>query len=516
MNQQRTSIFSLSTVLPKLIFLNVVRHLPRLWAMGVALIIIFALLVMGNTLLDHSSAGFRDVYAAAVTGNLTISDAAADGFTVFGSEALLVAELHVTPTVLYGGRLLESLRGTEGVQAATGLVSALVRTETGDPTLRDPAFLANPPSRARQEQVFFGVNFSEYFALFPGIELLSGALPAPGEAAILLQPDRYAELQEAFGREDIVGLPLVASSASDTSFTIRELRIAGSFRYSFADPQLARVALADAQTVRALAGHVAGHGVAADAGAVDFGFSDPADLFSEPAHSGPEAMIEEEGITLDEVEGLFAERAEASQTQAQAGSPDVWNFLLLRSTLPVAAVERSMADAGFPVADYLVRDWRESAGGTAQLVYVLQLLMNAALGFVTLGAWTVTANALVLSVLERGAELGTLQAMGAGRGFVALLIAGEAVVFVSLSATLGVTLGALVGLGLDTVRIELANPIIATLFGGNHLPLRPRFALLLAHVAAGVLLALLAVLYPLKRVFEISPVQAMSGDATLD
>ena len=76
--------------IPRLVARNLVRNLPRLWAMGLALLLVFALLLLGNALLAQSTEGFRRVYTAYVTGDLTVGPAEAgiEDRLLYGHRAL--------------------------------------------------------------------------------------------------------------------------------------------------------------------------------------------------------------------------------------------------------------------------------------------------------------------------------------------------------------------------------------------------------------------------------------------
>jgi len=499
-------------VLPSLIARNIHRHLHRLAAMGVVLVLVFALLLVGNALLAASTEGFRRVYTAYLTGDYTIAPAGAESFTIFGSEALLVAEFEVAPTIIDAPKVVQQLRSDERVQAVAGIVSSTARVQATDSQ--------GAVAGGAENQVLFGVDFSAYTELFPRLELIAGKLPEPGVAAILVQEERYHELNRATGLDSVIGATVLATAATANSFVIRELEVAGVYRYPVEDALLSQVALIDAPTARALNGYVYGAGVGPEVTERDQDLldSDLDSLFGASDEQGSDDTELSSGLSSEAVpesefmfDNPFGDEIQA--TDLQRGVEGTYNFLLLRSNRSASTVERALTNGGFSLEEYRVRGWRPSAGGVAQLVFVLQILLNLALGFVTLGALSVTTNALVLSVLERGKELGTLRAMGAGSGFVSLLIAGEAAAFVLFASSVGLLVGSGGVVVLNALGIELSNPLISMLFGTRVLQAMLTPQLLLWHVGAGVLVAIAAVLYPLKRVLEISPVRAMAGDS---
>ncbi|HKK49050.1 MAG TPA: ABC transporter permease, partial [Alkalispirochaeta sp.] len=197
--------------------------------------------------------------------------------------------------------------------------------------------------------------------------------------------------------------------------------------------------------------------------------------------------------------------------QTIAGS---WNFLLIglhdRGDRP--AVMRALQAAGITEAEgYRVRDWYRTVGGNASLVRYLQILFNAGLIFVAIGAAIIATNALVLSVLERTGEIGTMRALGAERSRVALMITMETLLVVMGAAAAGILLGIGVTELLNDAEYVVANQYIAILFGGEPVRGTVTVALVGRHVAAAAALTVVAVVYPLKKALTVSPREAMAA-----
>jgi ABC-type antimicrobial peptide transport system permease subunit len=211
--------------------------------------------------------------------------------------------------------------------------------------------------------------------------------------------------------------------------------------------------------------------------------------------------------TADQSPTAAADRAR----QTIAGS---WNFLLVslydRGDRP--AVMRALHSAGFTEEEgYRVRDWYRTVGGNASLVRYLQILFNAGLIFVAIGAAIIATNALVLSVLERTGEIGTMRALGAGRPRVALMITMETLLVVMGAAAAGILLGVGATQLLNDAEYVVANQYIAILFGGEPVQGQVTASLVIAHLAAAAALTAVAVIYPLKKALTVSPREAMAA-----
>jgi putative ABC transport system permease protein len=481
-------------MMASLVVRNVLRNLPRLRPMMVALVSAIAVLLLGNSISEAINTGYREVYTEHITGHVTLSASSARAFTVFGSEALLVGEYMVPPVLLGYEDLVRIVSRIPGVVRTAGLVTVAARVEI---------------SGRAQNQPIFGVDFAEYAALFPRLHLVRGSLPAPGQPAILIHESRFAELARALGKEPELGSPVLLSVYNNYSFTIREVPLAGVFAYPVSDPVLDRVGLIDVQTARSLNGYL--YGTRKQEAPVEHTGGDLDDLFAvaddlAPAVGSLDPSDIERRLRSDESAGT-------RQPETQEGA---WNFILIRMAEGVrdnsaGRIARELRSAGLPGTEEIqVRDWRHSAGGNAVLVWIVQILLNAGLIFIAAGAAVVTVNALALSVLERTREIGTMRAIGASRGRVGIMISTETLVLVAGAGVLGIAAGALLMGLVNLLQIHLSNPVLQALFGGTRLAGRLSAALIANHIILSLVLGLVSVIYPLRKCLKIAPVKAMA------
>ncbi|MFP4409233.1 MAG: ABC transporter permease [Spirochaetaceae bacterium] len=491
-----------------LILRNVLRNLTRLLPMMVIIIVAFAALLLGNGVLASSVRALRESYVNHLSGHMSVAAAGEKSFTIFGSEQLLVGEYLVPPTLVDYRELESAVRQMPEVAEATGLISAVARVRAGG---------------RQQDSTVFGIEFDGYRRMFPDLELTAGEFPAPGERGILLQEP---------WTEDALGSEALLAVARGSSFTLRGMPVRGLFSYPVEDELLGQVALTDPETARSLNGYIRGGAAEAEVpegqrdlleGELDsmFGGGDPepesdaggpgddgldngepADGGSaaEPGDRDPEALLQ----------GLEAEREARAARETVAGA---WNFLLVKLEEPGSydRVRRRLIEAGYSEENgYLIRDWRETVGGSAQIVGYLQLMFNAGLFFVAFGAAVIATNALVLSVLERTKEIGTFRALGAGKGRVAAMVGGETLLVVVGAAALGLAAGGAALIWLNGAELRLENQYIEILFGGEPISGTVSFSLLLSHLGGALILAVVALLYPLKKALSIAPVEAMA------
>jgi putative ABC transport system permease protein len=144
------------------------------------------------------------------------------------------------------------------------------------------------------------------------------------------------------------------------------------------------------------------------------------------------------------------------------------------------------------------------------LVYVLQLVLNIGALFVILGVLLLATNGMMLSVFERSSEFAVMRAMGASRRFVFALVIQESFMLVFGSAFLGLFLGAMASLLLNALYIEVANPYIVMLLGSNSIHSTLKLGLFLLHALGAMCIAIVASVFPVRKVLVIQPSRAMA------
>jgi putative ABC transport system permease protein len=473
---------------------NMIRNLPKLRPMILALSLSFALLYLGNAISSSINSGYSRTYQQFITADGTVAPLADRNFTVFGSDALLVGDYFVPPTFADFPSLEAALDSSPAVSNYSGIVTAAARVEI------DGRGHAQP---------LFGVDFEDYRELLPDLSLIAGRFPAPGEAGILMNRNWVEER----GGEGVleIGLPVVITVAAGTSFTIRELPLLGVFEYPVSDPALDRVALIDVQSARALNGYIYGSDSSdlldgipgfGEEGSTGDVFGSVDDLF------GSTDTLEEAESGITDPEDLFSNLPPAADSNAPETREGAWNFILIRLRDGYNMQDLNLEEDS--LEPLVIRGWRQSAGGSAVLVWVLQLLFNAGLIFIAGGASIITVNALVLSVLERSKEIGTMRALGATKTRVGSLISAETILLVFSTGAVGVLIGTILVLLINAAGIRISNPVLISLFGRTTISGEISAALIGQHLLLGLLIGSLAMLYPLKKTLSITPVKAMT------
>jgi putative ABC transport system permease protein len=121
-------------------------------------------------------------------------------------------------------------------------------------------------------------------------------------------------------------------------------------------------------------------------------------------------------------------------------------------------------------------------------------------------------NTLVISVIERTGEIGTMRALGAQKRTVRRMFVFETLSIAVVFGLIGVALGAIVIGILNLTGVAAPNQFFQILFGADVLhPALPLSSLL---YALGIIVAIgiVASLYPVAVALKIQPVEAIQAE----
>jgi putative ABC transport system permease protein len=298
-------------------------------------------------------------------------------------------------------------------------------------------------------------------------------------------------------------------------FRIRELPIRGIFRFQQDVQGLDQINFIDVQSLRALLGMVVASASQSNLRPEETGFlevEDPEDsLFEEALVTTSESGSEE--FTEESLLGILGERKAGSYSaQIDRGA---WHFILLRlederQLKPVIAGLNTWFSAQGIEAQAV--DWKAASGGFGSIANTLQIVFNVLILIIAVVAIIIIMNTLVISVIERTGEIGTMRALGAQRRTVRRMFVFETLSISLVFGLIGVVLGAIVIGILNLTGVAAPNQFFQILFGGEILhPSLPLSSLLYALVII-VAIGAVASLYPVAVALKIQPVQAIQAE----
>ena len=195
--------------------------------------------------------------------------------------------------------------------------------------------------------------------------------------------------------------------------------------------------------------------------------------------------------------------------QADTGA---WYFIMARLKNPVTApgvilsLNLWFAKEGIEAQ---AADWKAAAGPFSASIDVIRIVFNIAIIIVAVVAVIIMTNTLVISVIERTGEIGTMRALGAKKGFVRKMFLVETL---AIAVVFGV-IGTIVAIGtigiINLAHISATNAFLKILFAGNVLhPALSASAVIWSLVLVS-LVAIVAHLYPVSLALKVQPVRAM-------
>jgi len=479
----------------KLAARNLARHLRKTLLLGFLIAVGMAALFVANAVFESTNSGLEASYIRSLTGDAVIAARSETSFGLFGSEVPIVSDYEAIPPMDGYSRLAGLLGGMDGVQAWTPLVSGLAQMRIGGYAINVPVF---------------GVDPGSYFEVCSDIQVDSGDVSELSRGGVFINAALAGSIELAIGRPLRIGEEIVFGMYSGGSFRLKKGSFAGAHRYVGSSESLDRVVLADPVIVRSIANYTLGYArgdrpsiePAADEGFnLDDLFSDAVDV---SAHAGT-------GLTLADVEASMADtgaRDALVMTDAAA-----WSFALIKATegqgdAIVGRLRKYIETLDLP---YRAMGWRGAAGTGAQALFAVQAAFYVGLGFVALGAVLVIMNALVISVLERSSEIGTMRGLGAGASFIRRLFIAESMILTLGAALAGILLGVIFAKWLSHIGIRVANPLLISMFGGTVIRPLASGASVARHLLLAGIVGACAWVYPVSLAMRVQPVAAMNG-----
>jgi ABC-type lipoprotein release transport system permease subunit len=493
-----------------LIIKNIVRSKKNSLLIILLVASITFLFFIGNSIIGSSDRGLRDAYIDSLTGDVVLQKISPVTMNLFGANTPVIDEFFVIPEFPAFDRILGLALEEPGVRAVTSQVSTKAFLDILN--VRSPALIC-------------GVDPDTYFEVFPGLILEAGRFLRPGEYGAMITDERARQIEDRSGVYPEIGIPLLLTAGGSLGFKIRELPLVGIYRYKNSGPLMNEIIITDPQTARVLASiQVASSDVQPGREALGLLDAPMDDLF------GGIPGFDEDGMPAMDVQAAGTMMPDALPEEEEGLSPDSiadylgsftndepeilfggdWNFIILRLEPGVSAgkVLDSLNKKINPMGAVAV-NWRIAAGNSAILLFLLQAIFNGGIFLMSTAGIIAAVNILLISVFKRTSEIGTLRAIGAGDGYIRILILGENLILSCAAGCLGILAGSWSIYAANRAGITISNELIASLLGGSVLNLYviPPVAALSFGVA--LFLGVAASVFPVETAVRIDPIVAV-------
>lgn len=461
----------------------------------IILFIAFAisLMVIVNSIFDSTENGIESVYSRSFTGDIVIRPVSKVPLSLFGDETPVTGELTEIPRVIPYANIVSYLKENPAVSGFIPQISgrAIVESETS----------------GKEMETVFGLNASEYFKLMTSIKVLEGTPFSAGERGVCLSKNAAKRFNVGLGDE-------LQFLVQDTmTFRIRAAKVFAIYDYAIENSTLDKIIIADPFTLRSLIGMTDTSTVIdIDENNTDMldGDADFDSLFDDADDFVAEKTEIEEKT---EVPALEVEPQPASVSDATEESSS-WNFIILQVS-DKSQLKKTLHELNshFKKVSWPVQAvaWRSAAGSTAMYLYWIRIIFNVGVIIVLGAGFIVINNTLVVNVLNRTQEIGTMRAEGASRIFVSLECMVETFMLTISAGIIGCILGSIASTLISSMNIHLGNSFLFQLFGSETLNFSVSIFTILESMGLSLLLGLVGWVYPVHTALKVSPVQAMQG-----
>ena len=479
----------------KLAIRNLLRNTRKTILLGMIIILGTAMLFFAYAVFESTNEGLKTSFMRSITGDAVLSADSETSYGLFGNEIPIVGNYEVIPAIPGYSSMADVFSSVDYVLEWTPIVSAAAYVEIGS---------------KRTAAVLFGVDYKTYFSVCSDIVIEKGSIESLKNGGVFLNKKIASTIEGKIGRSLKIGEPLQLSMFSDGSFRIVKVFLAGIHSYAGTTQVLDRIVLADPDSVRRIANYTMGYVLNNEDS-----FTKPKEAFDfdDLFLTAEDVTAENQnGFTIESVEKLLSEITDEGKTAVMTNSA-AWSFVLFRADENQKALLNSLKkEAENRRWGVKILNWRQAAGLSAQTVFALQYTFYIGMVFIAAGAILVIMNALVISVLERSSEIGTMRGIGAGKAFIRKLFITESMLLTMSASLLGVLLGIILCLVVSAKGIVVKNELFINLFGGSVIEPNITIFSIFINIAMAFFIASLAWIYPVSIAMQISPASVMGKE----
>lgn len=484
-----------------LLLLSLKNILSRKSSAVIILFIAFAvaLLVLTNAIFDSTENGIQETFVSSFTGDLVIRPKNETPLSLLGDETPVTGTFTEIPLLTPYEKINDYLKG-------------LPEVKLSNPQLFGMAALDYKGKKT--PLALFGTETSDYLKIMTGIKIEKGLAYAENQKGIMLSTLVAQNIGADLGSE------LQFLVAEGLSVRIRSAPVTALYSYPVENRIFDDIILISPQIVRELFeinSMYSSEDLVLDKNTqqllsdydLDSLFED-GDIdqtdFEDSPNFGRAPQTE---LSPWENSPAF-ENSPVSETSSDTS----WNFIICKLS-PEASVKKTIKKMNrfFEKSGWNVEavGWRNAAGNLAMYLYFLRLIFNIGIFIVLFAGFIIINNTLVVNILDRTQELGTMRAIGTSKLFVSLQCMSETLMLALTAGILGLIFGSLLSRLVLCLHITFTNAFLIQLFGGNSLVTVVKASNLIKCFCVSLILGMIAWIYPVYTALNTSPVVAMRG-----
>lgn len=507
-------------VIFKLAINNLRQQKTKTIIIGLFIAIGMMIVQVGNGFIESVNNGMEKDFRANYTADIIVSAPIPNGvyMDLFGitdlANVMEVKQIPALPDVKATEKIISE---TSGILQKSNIVTTQgILMETDEFLLEDQDMMKIP--------VFymFAGETDAYFKMFPNQKITEGRYPAPGTNEILIDERLKKNFYEYYKSEMQLNQTIYISGVSMQTL-IREAKIVGFYNQPDENSAMYSIVYADPSLARAFADLTYGANFVQELPAeIDFSISDASeddlfgnddDLFADSTFD--DSFISSSDVDFDDILGDTTLRDELNKTDDGA-----WHYILLRCEKGMSDVEidaviedlnNKFVAAG---VEAVARDWEGAAGTFTSSVDSISSLFTVLIIILAIVVFIIIMNTMVISVLERTGEIGTMRAIGADKSFVRKLFFCESITLTLGAELLGTILSLIIMTILNACNFTVSDDIAKMILGGGSISFIPTVGNFVSTMIIILVGTILANLYPVSSALKITPLKALSkGDA---
>jgi putative ABC transport system permease protein len=213
-------------------------------------------------------------------------------------------------------------------------------------------------------------------------------------------------------------------------------------------------------------------------------------------------------------DGIFALAGDSADTRidtSRLASESLSGFTMIAVKLKDhSALSAVMARTAAKGLGIKLARWDEASGFFARISSALQGFIWFATALIFLVVGFIFTNTLIINIIERTGEIGTMRALGGEKSFIRGIFLAETLMLNVAACLVGLLLSLILILGFSRTGIPLPDAISQYIIGGGNLPLSPGIAPFALALAVVVVVSVIATLYPVRVATSITPLAAMN------
>jgi len=503
-------------VIFKLALNNLLQHKSKSIIIGLFIAIGMVIIQLGNGFLESANRGMERDFRANFTGDIVVSTTIPKGVYMDIVGITDMSNVIETKSVLPFVDIENAAKviaETDGIKKTSRFVTAqgvLMNSDMADFQVEDQDTSKLPAMN------MFGGESPNYFELFPDLKLLEGRMPAAGTNEIIVLKQLRENFQEYY-KEPLELNRTIYISGTTSSTTIREAKIVGFFDFASEHSAMTSVVYADPTLIRSFAGLTYGanftqelpENINAAIGSYSeeelFG-SDDMDLFEE--NSEDFEIINKSGVDFDSILGDTTLRDKLNETDDGA-----WHYILIKTNKQKDAdkiIEKLNDAFGKQEINAVARNWKWGAGTFTSATQSISVIFTVLVVILAIVVFIIIMNTMVISVIERTGEIGTMRAIGAEKSFVRKLFFCESVTLTLISEIAGSIITLILMGILNLCNFTVDGMAAKILLSGGAIGFVPTFGNFIGTMIIIMIGTILANLYPVSSALKITPLKALS------